>query len=302
MWQCYLFIFNSINDANNSSVQSSDREISERTESWRNWTYYHGMFRRTEENHDSLDIWSPGQDLNLRPLYYKEWMISTRQERSAPVLSSFHSSVALQPFVGPWPLLHFSIFFFAQTVGLLGRVINPSQGRYLHTEHNTYRATQTQNKRKHRTSMPWVGFEPTIQAFERVKTVLALDSAVTVIDHLVVTRWIKYSCEQAIHFGSYAIIFNKSRDSAFGIATSYGLHDRGVGVRVPIGSRSFSSPRRPDRLCGSPNLLSNGYWGHFPRGLSGRGVKLTSHLQLVQRSRKCGSIHPLPHTPSWRIA
>jgi hypothetical protein len=31
-------------------------------------------------------------------------------------------------------------------------------------------------------------------------------------------------------------------------------------------------------------------------------VKLTTHLQLVPRSRKCGSIHPLPHTPSWRSA
>jgi hypothetical protein len=33
-----------------------------------------------------------------------------------------------------------------------------------------------------------------------------------------------------------------------------------------------------------------------------RGVKLTTHLQLVPRSRKCGSIHPFPHTPSWRSA
>jgi hypothetical protein len=33
-----------------------------------------------------------------------------------------------------------------------------------------------------------------------------------------------------------------------GIATSYGLGDRGVGVRVPVGSRIFSSPNRPDRL------------------------------------------------------
>jgi hypothetical protein len=33
-----------------------------------------------------------------------------------------------------------------------------------------------------------------------------------------------------------------------------------------------------------------------------RGMKLTIHLQLVPRSRKCGSIHPLPHTPSWRSA
>jgi hypothetical protein len=31
-------------------------------------------------------------------------------------------------------------------------------------------------------------------------------------------------------------------------------------------------------------------------------VKLTTHLQLVPRSRKCGSIHPLPYTSAWRNA
>jgi hypothetical protein len=36
--------------------------------------------------------------------------------------------------------------------------------------------------------------------------------------------------------------------SVVGIATSYGLDDQGVGVRVPVGSRMFSSPDRPDRL------------------------------------------------------
>jgi hypothetical protein len=50
-----------------------------------------------------------------------------------------------------------------------------------------------------------------------------------------------------------------SRGSLVGIATHYGLNDRGVGVQVPVGSRIFSSPRRPDRLWGPPNLLSNGY-------------------------------------------
>jgi hypothetical protein len=35
-------------------------------------------------------------------------------------------------------------------------------------------------------------------------------------------------------------------------------------------------------------------------GQSGRGAKLTTHLQLVPRSRKGGSTHPLPHSPSWQ--
>jgi hypothetical protein len=44
----------------------------------------------------------------------------------------------------------------------------------------THRSTQTQNKHT-QTSMPRVGFEPTIPAFERANTVHALDRAVTVI-------------------------------------------------------------------------------------------------------------------------
>jgi hypothetical protein len=58
---------------------------------------------------------------------------------------------------------------------------------------------------------------------------------------------------------------DRSRDSVVGIATSYGLGDRGVGVRIPVGVRIFTSPNRPDRLWGSPNLLPNGYQGLFSR-------------------------------------
>jgi hypothetical protein len=57
---------------------------------------------------------------------------------------------------------------------------------------------------------------------------------------------------------------NMSRDSLVVTATGYGLDGRGVGVRVPVGSRIFSSPRRPDRLWGPPNLLCKAYWGFFP--------------------------------------
>jgi hypothetical protein len=83
----------------------------------------------------------------------------------------------------------------------------------------------------------------------------------------------------------------ESRDSAVGIATGYGLDYQGVGVQVPVGARIFTSPCSPDRLWGLHHLLSKGYWGIFPQGQRGRGVKLTTHLQLVPRSRKCGAIH-----------
>jgi hypothetical protein len=55
-------------------------------------------------------------------------------------------------------------------------------------------------------------------------------------------------------------------DSVVGIATGYEMKDRGVGVRILVGSRIFSSPRRPDRPWGPLSLLSNEYRGLFPGG------------------------------------
>jgi hypothetical protein len=48
-----------------------------------------------------------------------------------------------------------------------------------------------------------------------------------------------------------------------GIATSYGLDDRGIGVRVPVGSRIFSSPDRPALMSTQPPIQ----WvpGIYPR-------------------------------------
>jgi hypothetical protein len=67
---------------------------------------------------------------------------------------------------------------------------------------------------------------------------------------------------QAMHIGESLILLYQSLiiaktgvrinldmwDSVVSIATSYRLDDQGVGVRVPIGPRIFSSPNRPDRL------------------------------------------------------
>jgi hypothetical protein len=46
--------------------------------------------------------------------------------------------MALQPFVGPWPILYFRNLF-TQSVGLLGRGISMSQGLYLQTGQHKHR-------------------------------------------------------------------------------------------------------------------------------------------------------------------
>jgi hypothetical protein len=76
--------------------------------------------------------------------------------------------------IRPLGVLRFRIYFsetyesIGQLVGPPGRGIGPTQGLYLHTgQHNT-------EKRGH-TSMPRVGFEPTIPVLERPKTVRAID-------------------------------------------------------------------------------------------------------------------------------
>jgi hypothetical protein len=61
-----------------------------------------------------------------------------------------------------------------------------------------------------------------------------------------------------------------SRGSVVSVATGYGLDDWGVGFRVPVRSRIFSSLNRPDRLWCPPNL-SSGYMGAVSPGIKRPG-------------------------------
>jgi hypothetical protein len=88
-----------------------------------------------------------------------------------------------------------------------------------------------------------------------------------------------------------------SRGSSVGIATGYGLDDGGVEVRVPVGSRIFSSPCRPDRLWGPPNLLSIGYWG-----VKRPGREADTSPPTSAEVKKVWIYTSTPHTPSWRCA
>jgi hypothetical protein len=56
-----------------------------------------------------------------------------------------------------------------------------------------------------------------------------------------------------------------------GIATGYGLGDRGVGARFPMESIIVFSSRRPDRLWGPRSLLFSGYRGDVSPGLKRQG-------------------------------
>jgi hypothetical protein len=69
-----------------------------------------------------------------------------------------------------------------------------------------------------------------------------------------------------------------------GIATGYGLHDCGVVVRVPVRSIISTFPYSPDSGIHPASI--------FPRRKNGRGVKLTTNLELVPRLTKRGSIPP----------
>jgi hypothetical protein len=64
----------------------------------------------------------------------------------------------------PWALASdFCFMFILQMVGLLGRVISSSQGLYLNIRQHKHGI----NIYTHQTSMPYVGFEPTIPAISR---------------------------------------------------------------------------------------------------------------------------------------
>jgi hypothetical protein len=74
-----------------------------------------------------------------------------------------------------------------------------------------------------------------------------------------------YMYKSLFLFKNYNVDTCKIHSSAVGTATAYGLDNRRPGVRVPVGSRIFTSSYRPDRLWGPRILLSNGYQGQRGR-------------------------------------
>jgi hypothetical protein len=131
-----------------------------------------------------LNISGCNCDLVSRCQYTDQWgafflqRFNTHSACSDPLdcslpLTTTYLSMAVQPFVGPWPLFSFLILYAVGRTPWTGDqpVSKPLP---------VHRTTQTQHKRT-QTYMPRVGFKPTTIMFERANTVHALDRAVTVI-------------------------------------------------------------------------------------------------------------------------
>jgi hypothetical protein len=113
---------------------------------------------------DILRTGKKGKHLNTSERHHMHACLPARP----PTYLSIYRSMALQSFVGPWPLFSFLIFY---TVGKtpwtrdqpITRPIPAHTGQHKHSIKSQ------------------AGFEPTIPVFERAKTVHALDRAATVI-------------------------------------------------------------------------------------------------------------------------
>jgi hypothetical protein len=65
--------------------------------------------------------------------------------------------------------------------------------------------------------------------------------------------------------------------SSVSIVSDYGLDDRAIEFRSSAEAKRFLLwPVCPERLCGPPSLLCNGYRGFFPGGKARPGVTLTT--------------------------
>jgi hypothetical protein len=94
-------------------------------------------------------------------------------------------------------------------------------------------------------------------------------------------------------------ILKESRDSSVGIATGYGLDDRGVGVPSPGGGKNFHFSMSFRPFSGAhPASYPMGTGGSFP-GVKRQGREADHSPPARAEVKKTWVYNPLPHKPSW---
>jgi hypothetical protein len=82
-----------------------------------------------------------------------------------------------------------------------------------------------------------------IQQHKYSKSLLIRLQLIRMLDHPDIYRKIKNAVRDCVHNLKKNITFRKADEPLV-----YGLDDRGIGVRVPVGPRTFTSPYNQDRL------------------------------------------------------
>jgi hypothetical protein len=98
----------------------------------------------------------------------------------------------------------------------------------------------------------------------------------------------KYTLYDFYINSTYAYLY-LSRHSSVGIATAYGVDDWMIGIRFSAGAGNFTLRHRVQTGSGAHPASYPMDTGLFPWGLSGRGVKLTIHLNLMSMSKNAWS-------------
>jgi hypothetical protein len=87
----------------------------------------------------------------------------------------------------------------------------------------------------------------------------------------------------------------KKEPGQFSQYSVYGLDNRAIRVRSPAGAKDFSSNLCVHTSSGAhPDSCTMGTGGPFPRVKRGQGVTLTTHPDLVPRSKMSRSYTSSP--------
>jgi hypothetical protein len=97
-------------------------------------------------------------------------------------------------------------------------------------------------------------------------------------------------------------IISRSSDSVVGIAIGYGLDDREVRIPSPSRIKNFLFSTLYRLALGSTQPLIQPVLGALSRRVKQQGHEADHSPPASAQVKKVWSIHPLPHTPSWRSA
>jgi hypothetical protein len=190
-----------------------------------------------------------------------------------------------------WTLTAFSVSWSFYAVGRTPWTGDQPVARPL----PAHRTAQTQNKRT-QTSMPRVGFERTIPVFEWAKTIHACPRPRGYCDIFILgTSWrwvIRFTLRPPLPLGKLVVIRFVDYSLYYRL---YSWHGNPSDAYQSVSHQRLGPLlQRPNRLWGSPSLVSNGYRGAISLGVKRQGHE-AEHSPLSSANVKNGAANLHSH-------